>query len=303
MIPLKSLCLAAVALLSMPILHSAQVAVRLGKDPLILAEYGGTNYPVSKTRMNLVHYDGDITVAKTNFFNTKTALIEIGVYENGGEFTGAEVVQKIRQYEAKNMRVAGVFVYREDWLPQIGGTGGPHAIDRRLLSNVEVQRIRNAISNGNLLSTNIKLIQLIGGRVHGQRGDSWSRMTPERKAVIAGLFDGVAIECHIGDEVATANFPDGPTTLIAMAEVTEWAKANSKQALVFMGGLPSTYQNLAATQVTYRKLWAHMNGKAVGKNAPHVIYFRQGARAGEHTPESAGNTLTHQMRWLINEVD
>lgn len=303
---MKNLFHTAAFLLTASSAFSAQVAMRLGQDAPIIDAYQNApaSYPTTKASLDFIHFDGTVTQAKNNLFTTNRSLVEIGMYTAGGSFTGQEVVAKIRGYEAANMTVYGVLLYREDWLPQIGGTGGPIEIDRRILSAAEVQNIRNAINNANppLQSTNVKLIQLLGGRVAGQTGASWSQMTAARKASLGDLFDGVAIECHVGDEVATTNFPDGPATLAAMAQVTSWAKANSELALVFMGGLPATYENLPATQATFFKLWAHMNNVSVGKNAPHVIYFRQGARPGNHTPESASNTLTHQMRWLINQV-
>jgi hypothetical protein len=55
-------------------------------------------------------------------------------------------------------------------------------------------------------------------------------------------------------------------------------------------------------QDTYYYLWDEMAKIGVNHRAEHIFYFRQGARPGNHLPENENNTLTHQMKWLIEEI-
>ena len=88
-----------------PQAFSARVAMRIGSDPTILAQYENNrlSYPISKASMDYLHFDGSVTQVKNDLFATNRALIEVGMYTNGGSYTGAEVVSRIRGYEAGGM--------------------------------------------------------------------------------------------------------------------------------------------------------------------------------------------------------
>ena len=288
-------------LLALTPARAASIAYRLGGDDALLSQYRDqpNSYPTCKAATDYLHFDGALQPWKSSLFKTNKALIEVGSYGTGASFNGSEVVKRIRNYEGSGWNVFGVFLYRENWLA--GDVGGPYPQDRRILSQEELAKIRLAIATANpplKCKSSVKLIQLMGGRVKGQRGDSWMSFSRSLKEYLKG-FDGVGIECHIGDDNPVG---DRQGTLKAMAEMAKWAQANRKAALVFMGGGPATYEDLSKAQLTYQYLWAQMTAAGVNPKADHIIYFRQAARAGKQTPENAPNTLTHQQKWVISEL-
>jgi hypothetical protein len=294
-------------LLSALQLQASTVALRLGTDDGLLGQYkeNPNGFPACREGIDFLHFDSVPVKWKKELFRTNQALIEKGAYDkNSPGYTGDEVVERIASYEKHGWEVCGVFVYREEWLggKRDGGEAGPFAVDRRILSLKDLQNIRSAIARSKLkCRKTVRIIQLLGGRTWGQRGDSWTRMDDEVKRHLL-RFDGIGTECHIGDHVDTKQFPDGRATLQAMAEMTKWALDNRKIALVFMGGGPKTYENPKASQNTYQRLWDEMDRVGVKKNAGRIVYFRQGARDGKQVPESESNTLTYQIKWLIEQV-
>lgn len=308
----RVICCAAIVLLSALAsttrpASASTLALRLGTDPALLAQYRNNpdGFPVCRDEINFLHFDSNPVQWKRELFKTNWALIEKGAYDKDSPgFKGDEVVERIATYEKFGWDVAGVFIYREEWLggKKTGGEAGPYAVDRRILSPQDLKNIRMAIAKSNLkCRKTVKIIQLLGGRTWRQRGDSWLRMDEKMKQHLM-QFDGIGTECHITDHVVTKQFPDGRETLKAMAEMTKWALDNDKVALVLMGGGPLTYENLTATENTYKWLWKEMDKVGVKKNAKGIVYFRQGARNGKQAPESDPNTLTHQMKWLSEQV-
>jgi hypothetical protein len=281
----------------------APTAFRLGQDSTLLNQYYNSpnSYPTTKSQTSYLHFDGNLNASQRSLFATDDIFYEVGTYDFGSEFNGTEIVNRLRNYETYGWNIAGVFCYRENWLEN-RELGGPYPVDRRILSRKEITDIRNAFKNANppLASQNVKLVQLIGGRAWGQNGDSWLRLTDEMKEHLK-QFDGVGIECHIGDHDPNS-VQDAQETVQAMAAMAKWAIDNGKLAFVFMGGDPTTYVDIAYTQQTYHYLWAEMIKQGVDYKSDQLVYFRQGARAGNHTPESANNTLTHQMKWVIDAV-
>jgi hypothetical protein len=302
--PMTKWILTAVLVLSAYHIQAADTAFRIGQDPTILSQYYNSpnSYPTTKSQTSYVHIDGDLNTSQRSLFATDDVHYEVGTYDFKSEFTGNEILTRLRLYESYGWNIAGLSCYRENWLEN-RELGGPYPADRRILSQKEITDIRNAFKNANppLASKNVRLIQLIGGRTWGQNGDSWLRLTDEMKEYLK-QFDGVGIECHIGDHDPTS-LQDAQETLQAMADMSKWAADNGKVTFVFMGGAPTTYVDIAYTQRTYHYLWAEMIKKGVDYKSDQIIYFRQGARAGNHTPESATNTLTHQVKWLIDSVD
>ncbi|MEY3897961.1 MAG: hypothetical protein RLZZ214_3482, partial [Verrucomicrobiota bacterium] len=280
--------------------QAAKVVMRLHDDD---GQYSGfpTSYPVSKSKTDYMHFDGTPTLDKRNLFDTKTGWIEIGVYAVGGIFNGTEVVNRLRTYESNGMEVAGVSLYREDWLAS-DTPGGAFPIDWRILSATEIAAVRNAIATADppLRSKDtLKVIQLLGagsGAWGAGSAGSFPIMSAEMKEHLK-LFDGLGVECHIGDHESG----ERRSVITAMAAISKWAAENGKTTFVFMGGGASTYGDLPRTQLTYRYLWSEMVKLGVDYRSDDLVYFRQGAWPdGKHTPESAFDTLTHQQRWVIN---
>ncbi len=283
-------------------MHAATIAFRLGGDAAGLVDYKNNpeSFPVCKSGTTYMHFDGTPPLAGNHLFDTGQALVEIGMYTVGGQYSGTEVVNRIRTYEGRGWNVFGVFLYREDWLN--GTPIGDYPVDWRILSTNEIANIRNAIATASpplQCRDTVKLIQLLGGASSASvvgGADAFPVMSEEVKNHLK-LFDGLGLECHINDE---KNARIG--VLDAMAAISQWAADNGKQALIFMGGGPPTYEDLPASQQTYQYLWSKMLAAGVDYRADHLIYFRQGARDGKHVPESAPDTLTHQQRWVINTI-
>lgn len=74
------------------LIQAANMATRLHEDD---GQYSGfpDSYPVCKSKMDYMHYDGTPTLAKRNLFETKLGWIEVGVYAVGVQFDGTEVVK------------------------------------------------------------------------------------------------------------------------------------------------------------------------------------------------------------------
>ncbi len=143
--------------------QAAKVVMRLHDDD---GQYSGfpDSYPVSKSKTDYMHFDGTPTLDKRNLFDTKTGWIEIGVYALGGVFNGTEVVNRLRTYESNGMEVAGVSLYREDWLAT-DTPGGAFPIDWRILSPTEIAAVRTAIATADpplRCRNTLKVIQLLG---------------------------------------------------------------------------------------------------------------------------------------------
>jgi hypothetical protein len=296
-----AILVAAAALGAMPA-HAAKVVMRLHEDD---GQYSGfpDSYPVCKSKMDYMHYDGTPTLAKRNLFDTKTGWIEIGVYAVGGVFNGTEVLNRLRTYESNDMEVAGVSLYREDWLAT-DTPGGAFPIDWRILSATEIAAVRNAIATADpplRCKDTLKIIQLLGagsGAWGAGSAQNFPIFSQEVKEHLK-LFDGLGVECHIGDHEPGQR----RGVITAMAAISKWAADNAKTTFVFMGGGAGTYENLPRTQLTYRFLWNEMFKLGVNYRSDDIVYFRQGAwGGGKHTPESAYNTLTHQQRWVINTL-
>lgn len=276
------------------------IGFRLGGDSSKHFLANPNEFPVCKKHISLMHFDGKPAPEKRALFDTNKAIIEIGAYGKGARFTGKRVLSRLKSYEACGWDVFGIFVYREDWLGK-NGTGGPFSIDRRILSQQDIDNIKSAIKKSNLKCKNsLKIIQLLGGRVKGQRGNTFLKMDARMKEYLK-QFDGIGTECHIRDNLRE----EGRTTLRAMAAMAKWAELNNKLALVFMGGGPRTYKDLPKAQATYQYLWKEMDKVGVKRNAAHLIYFRQGAWDGGKTaflPETSKTTITHQQKWLIEQL-
>ncbi len=279
---------------------AAPIMMRIGADSNILNQYlNAANYPVCKSGMDYICFDQTLSSDKLRIFDADEAFFVVGTYGPTTEFNAGNTVNRIRDYEAVNRDVVGIWMYRENWIDP-NGLGGPFPADRRILSQREIDDHRSAIANANpplQCKDTVKLVQLLGGRTFDQDGDSWLRMTDEMKEYIA-QFDGVGTECHIGDWDPDG-IVDGQRTLQAMADMSKWAQDRGKIAFVFMGGGPETYEDLVSAQKTYHYLWAEMMKKGVDYKSDHITYFRQGARDGNQTPESATNTLCHQQKWVV----
>jgi len=278
----------------------------------ILQQYQNNpgTYPVTQEKLSAISFGGApddcVRPNGTRIFNTTVGALESGTGENSnGTFSGDEVVKELKKYEDVGFTVDNVLIYREDWLKR-GTTGGPWEEDPRILSVQELAKVRSAIAKSNLKSKKtIKLIQLLGARVNsttvkGNRGDTWFQCI-KNPTLMAHLsnFDGIGTESHVGDYETSID--DGPETLEAMAAIAKWAQDNNKIGYVFMGGTPATYKLPARTRATYNYLWKKMAELGVDKKSDHLIYFRQGARPGDHTPENE-NTLSAQVAELIENV-
>jgi hypothetical protein len=294
--------LALATVLSGPEAFAAKVMMRLHEDD---GQYSGfpDSYPVCKSKMDYMHYDGTPTQAMQDLFDTKTGWIEKGMYSVGGVFDGTEVLSRIRTYEDSGMEVAGVFLYREDWI-YTDTPGGAFPIDYRILSVDEIAAVRNAVATADpplRCRDTLKIIQLLGagsGAWGAGSASNFPIMSDAEKEHLK-LFDGVGVECHIGDHETG----DRQSVITAMAAISRWTADNAKIAFVFMGGGASTYSDLPRTQRTYQYLWSEMLEVGVDYRSDDIIYMRQGAwSGGNHTPESAFDTLTHQQRWVINSL-
>jgi hypothetical protein len=290
------------AMLIVSVSQGAKVAMRLHEDD---GQYSGNpdSYPVCKSRMDYMHFDGTPTLAKRNLFNTKVGWIEIGMYAVGGAFDGTEVLNRLRTYEDNGMEVAGISLYREDWLAT-DTPGGEYPIDWRILSTTEITAIRNAIADANpplRCKNTLKIIQLLGagsGAWGAGSAQNFPIMSAAEKDHLK-LFDGVGVECHVGDHEPGVR----RSVIAAMAAISRWTADNGKTAFVFMGGGAATYENLPRTQLTFHYLWSEMLKLGIDYRTNDIVYFRQGAwPGGKHTPESAINTLTHQQRWVIQTL-
>ena len=291
--------------------QAASVALRLGGDTSGLSDFKNnpTSFPVTKAGTVFMHFDGTPPLASDHLFDTSSAIIEIGMYTVGGAYyTGADVVSRIQSYENQGWTVNAVFLYREDWLNQTSGTLiGPYSNDWRILTPTDIANIRTALANSTLKCKNsVKLIQLLGS------GSAWNEnlghapnfptFPPDELAYLNANFDGLGVECHVGDYDPNSFQDNAPRqgVLTAMAAIAKWTADRGKIGFVFMGGGPSTYTKLTPTQLTYEFLWTAMRNAGVDYRASNLIYLRQGARGGNMIPESAVDTLTHQQRWLIN---
>jgi len=294
--------------------EAAQVMIKITKwsDDGILQQYSNNpgTYPVTQEKLSFISFGGApddcVRPNGTRIFDTTVGALEAGTGENNnGTFTGNEVVKELKKYEDVGLSVDNVLIYREDWLKR-GTTGGPWEEDPRILSVKELADVRSAIANSNLKSKNtIKIIQLLGARVNsktvkGNRGDTWFDIV-KNATLMKHLknFDGVGTECHVGDH--NTSISDGPETLDAMAAITKWAKDNNKIGYIFMGGTSATYTQMVNVRNTYNALWNRMDDLGVDKKSDHLIYFRQGARPGTHTPENK-NSLSAQTKELIGKV-
>ena len=286
------------------VVEGASVGQNLGGDESIVDQYvkNPAGYPICKAGMDYSHiWNPNLPAARTIFRSNK-AIIEIGMYTLGGQYTGEEVVKQIRRFEDNGFKVCGVFLYREEWLK--GGMNSPCPDDWRILSEDEIHTVREAINRAHLRDKDIKLIQLLGaGAPMGQSGPKaqaskdFTQLSEKIKTFLKDNFDGVGTECHIGMEQHASK----ASRLDSMVAISKWAKDNDKIALLFMGGMPQSYTDLAAAKETYNYLWTNMANVGVDKKSPHLIYWRQAARPGDEVPESK-NTLTQQQAWLIGQV-
>ncbi|MDF7823475.1 hypothetical protein P4B35_05580 [Pontiellaceae bacterium B12227] len=291
---------------------AARTVLRLSQKDGVLQQYYDQPdaFPTCRQQLDYITYnlapDGLVRNDGKRLFQTQQATIEI--FKGAGKkykFTGEETVDAIRQYEAVGLTVGVVIIYHEDWL-KLRGEGGPWKEDIRILSADELKRVRKAIGKSDLKSKKtVKLVQLMGARVAGHRGDSWFQIT-KNPTLMRHLknFDGIGVECHVGDHLALhkGKPSDGPNTLKCIAEMAKWCKQNRKITLMFMGGGPLSYSQFDACRETYEYMWKQMSLRRVNKDDSHLLYFRQGARPGRHLPESSNKTLTYQMKWLIGEV-
>lgn len=319
---LTALAVLATATLS----HAAEVALRLSIQDGIYEQYldRPNAADVTKARLNYISFENEtpgplVRPDGSRVFNTSNGILTFSKPEKplgkGFTFSGQEVVNAVKAYEDKGIMVKHILIFHEEWVYR-SATGGPYAEDIRILSPLELQTIRGALSNATTLkSKNIKLIQLLGAtqlnhttNILQNDSDSWYRII-QNPSLLKHLesFDGVATECHIGDEIGDP-MGYGPRQLKSMAYIARWAQSKGKKALVFMGGSGETYADNSAMSATYNALWAHMSTLNISKFSNSLIYFRQGARGGKHLPESlAGarynSTLTGQTKWLVEQVN
>ncbi|MDF7823434.1 hypothetical protein P4B35_05375 [Pontiellaceae bacterium B12227] len=289
-------------------LYAAKVAFRLTVKDGVLQEYydNPDSFPICREKLGYLSFstrvDPCIRDDGERLFLTTEATAEI--FRGDGPnftFTGEETVRAIRSYEDQGFTLAYAIIYHEDWL-QLGGPGGPYSEDIRILSPQELADVRAAIAASDLRSKDtVKIIQLLGGRVAGHRGDTWTQIT-NNPALMAHLqnFDGVGTECHVGDH--NPDVSDGPETLDAMAQITQWCVQNGDIGFVFMGGAAGSYTQLASMRATYNYLWNEMDALGVAKDRTDLLYFRQGAREGTHLPENRAS-LTFQVAELIGKVE
>ncbi len=285
--------LALVAMAAGSTTYAAKVAMRLHELDAQYTEHPDS-YPVCKSKLDFMHWDGNPNPTKNALFNTRTALLATPLNSVGTYYTGAEVVARIRGYEDNGWEVYGCWLFREDWI-NTDTPGGDYPADWRILSTNEIANIRNAIANANpplRCKDTVKLFQLLTKA--GTAGKF-----PYLEEEIINRFkslDGLGVEVHIGDHESRKDW------LTGMAMISRWAEDNDKTTFVFMGGGSGSYENLPYAQKTYQYLWSEMLNLGIDYRADNIIYFRQGAWPdGRHTPESE-DTLTHQQRWIINTV-
>jgi autotransporter-associated beta strand protein len=284
--------------------YSPAVAMRLG-DGDVYNQYKNNpgSYPVCKSGMTHIKYDGRVPMAggTGNVFDTKKAIIEYGRYPtpdltSGFDYTGDDVKWALAEENNKGWDIDGVFLYREDWVYTT--PRGEHSEDWRILGQDEIDRIKNSIANSNLkCKDTIKLFQLLGGSgaVSGTAAGEFESWSPALKTHLM-QFDGLGAEVHIGDY----SLPENRKALENLADIAKWTSENGKKCLVFMGGTSRTYLRLPEAQKTYLYLWNAMMDRGVNYLSDDIVYFRQAAYDGKHTPESAINTLTHQQAWVID---
>jgi hypothetical protein len=292
--------LACLLLLLTSFVQAAKIATRLHEDD---GQYSGfpDSYPVCKSKMDYMHYDGTPTLAKRNLFETKLGWIEIGVYAVGVQFNGSEVVNRIRPMRIMAWMSPGFrFTGKTGWrrIPRVASFRSIGASS--LLPSSPRFAMRFATANPPLRCKNtVKLIQLLGsgsGAWGAGSAQNFPTMTESVKEHLT-LFDGLGVECHIGDYETV----DRRSVIVAMAAISKWANDNGKTTFVFMGGGAGTYENLPKTQLTFRYLWNEMFKLGVDYRGDRVVYFRQGAWPdGKHTPGSrlqyldAPTALAHQ---------
>jgi len=282
---------------------AAEISIRYGNIKNSILDYkdNPASFPYCSKNLDYVQINDQANLI--SLFKTRKVILELGAYGVGDKLTGKEVVDAIRKYEKVGMTVTGMFAYNETWMTT--DIGGPYAVDRRIFSTAEINEIRDAIANASpavKCKDTFKFIQLIGGRIQNQKGDSWLRFSNDLKTHML-KFDGVGIETHINDHLYTPEIrqPKVPT-LQAMADLTKWNLDNNKTPLVFVGGAPATYKDNGPVILTLQRLWAEMQAKGVNYKSNKIVYHRQGARSGNHVPESASNTLSYQMKWLMEAI-
>ncbi len=290
---------------------AARTAFRLNNDQALLDLYinNPDAFPVCKRSLSYMHFDSPVNKAKCRLFDTDGAFIEVGAYDPVNEgFSGKtllKLMEILRGYEAAGFAVHGVFLYREEWIKtdHPKAVGGPFDVDRRILSPTDIRNVRDAIAQSELeCKENLKIFQLLGGRVKGQRGDSWFFMDDEMKRYLE-QFDGIGTECHTVD----SGNPKGRETLKAQAALAQWAREKNKECLVFMGGGGASYSDFSRQENTFNYLWNEMGNVGVDRRSPHLIYLRQGAHHlpqayAAHLPEHEENKLTYQVKWMIENV-
>jgi hypothetical protein len=304
-----------VMFLVLPAAEAARTAFRLNSDPDLIDYYinNPDDYPICKSSLDFMHFDSPVSSVKRRLFDTNSAFVEIGAYgrSNGGFSASkcADAISLLRGYENAGFTVYGVFLYREEWLAVAGG-GGPFDVDRRILSQSDINNFKSALAASTLkCKGSLKIFQLLGGRVKGEldttrsdNGDSWDRMDAATKTYLE-QFDGVGTECHTVD---AGNAP-GRRTLEAQADMALWAKNKNKESLVFMGGGGASYKDFDTQAATFNYLWDEMDAVGLDKRSPHLIYLRQGAHRNavvydDHLPESDDTKLTYQVKWMIENV-
>ncbi|MDF7824528.1 hypothetical protein P4B35_10930 [Pontiellaceae bacterium B12227] len=283
--------------------HAAKNVLRIGNIINGHQDYldNPDTFPVSKAGHDYMSYAPAYPTAANSVFDTLKMWGEVGLYNEEPTLTGAFVLETFERFEKNGYTPVATALYLENWVDD--RPTGTFSNDLRILSAAELSEIRSAISNSTLKAkSSVKLIQLLGGRVRGQRGDSWLTFDSALKDHIM-LFDGVGTECHIGDYTRYTRTDDHFETIEAMADMTKWAIENNKIAFVFMGGGPTTYEDLTPVQLTYNFLWKEMLKIGVDYRSDSIVYLRQGANAGNLVPESDRNTLTHQQKWLTEALD
>lgn len=292
---------------------AAKTAIRLNnkKESLDYYKNSPDSYPVCKEKIDFVHMGNPR--ASINFFDTKTAFVEHGAYlkTDVGYVKGGtslnNFITSLKSHENGGYEIYGTFVYREEWLKvdvNPDAVGGPFEKDRRILSQVDIDNIKEAIAGSTLRSKNsMKLFQLLGGRELGQKGDSWLKLNTEERNYLK-QFDGIGIECHTVD----ANSIRGRNTLKATADLARWTRDQGMECLVFMGGGGASYMDAAQHEKTFNYLFDEMEKVGVDPRSDHIIYLRQGAHAAvasfdDHVPESDSRKLTYQVKWMIEQVE
>jgi len=270
------------------------------------------SYPVCKTGTTHVALDqlADGAWPRANNsahnpFVTRKSVMNYGRYptgenwENNRLYSGNDVMFRIAYYDNRAWDVQGMFLFRETWQKTEGVD--PDATwqqDKRIVSAEEMRRIHNAIGTSTLNCKNsVKLIQMLGGGTSSSKWTPFPQLPNAAKTHLANYFDGLCLELHIGDYIKD------PVAVDTMAEIAKWTAEQGQECIVFMGGTPRMYSNMARLQRTYHLLWQKMHAKGVNYWSPHIIYHRQGRyNVGLHTPESEIHTLSQQQKWLIETL-